>query len=127
MSSLLLLLLLFDRNLFSHSLKIIFTEICSRTSVTTRRRLQNGLGQKCLFFSQESHVWFSFSRGPLPYLFIEPRERDIRHHLALEFHFRDETKDERALWLAPNDSELEAAVTPQHRSAGSEFRALSPA
>ena len=47
--------------------KIIITETCSKATIVTRLRLQNGLGQNNL--NQESHSWFSFCRELLTYLF----------------------------------------------------------
>ena len=47
--------------------KIITTETCSKATIVSRLRLQNGLGQNNL--SQESHSWFSFCRELLTYLF----------------------------------------------------------
>ena len=47
--------------------KIIIIETCSKATIVTRLRLQNGLGQNNL--SQEGHSWFSFCRELLTYLF----------------------------------------------------------
>ena len=71
LSLLLLFLLLDDNCIFLHSFvpwRSLITETCSRTSIITMLRPQNGLGQKWLFLCQESHAWFSFSTDPLPSL-----------------------------------------------------------
>ena len=50
--------------------KIIVIETCSRSSIVTRLRSQNGLGLKWLLFCQKLYLVF-FSRDPLPHLLTQ--------------------------------------------------------